>query len=147
MREDAPAVGNSAERRGFLRLSSVIRDLVFRVGTQEPGPVAVTRELLDLAREASCGGCAPCRLGTTRMLELVDNVLRGRCAAGCDDLLAQLADAAGMVGASSRCHLGRVIGRLVARSVEHHRFEYEAYARGERLGIGGANARAGTTAV
>lgn len=140
-------VGSNAEYKGLLRLSSVMRDLVFRVGTQEPGPVGVTRELLDLAREASCGECTPCRLGTTRMLELVDGVLRGRGAAGGDDLLAQLADTAGMVGASSGCHLGRVIGRLVARSVEHHRFEYEAHARGERLGIGGANARAGATAV
>jgi len=69
------------------------------------------RDLLEVARdfteffvEESCGWCAPCRVGTTLLLELIDRV-RGGKATKAD--LARMEELASTVKATSRCGLGQ----------------------------------------
>ncbi len=69
------------------------------------------RDLLETARdftefflEESCGWCAPCRVGTTLLLKMLDRVREGR-ATKAD--LAQMEELAATVRATSRCGLGQ----------------------------------------
>jgi [NiFe] hydrogenase diaphorase moiety large subunit len=69
------------------------------------------RDLLEAARdfteffvEESCGWCAPCRVGTTLLLELIDRVREGK-ATKAD--LARMEELAATVKATSRCGLGQ----------------------------------------
>ena len=40
--------------------------------------VDIARYFLDFTRDESCGKCSPCRIGTTRMLELLERITRVR---------------------------------------------------------------------
>jgi [NiFe] hydrogenase diaphorase moiety large subunit len=69
------------------------------------------RDLLETARdftefflEESCGWCAPCRVGTTLLLKMLDRLREGR-ATKAD--LAQMEELAATVRATSRCGLGQ----------------------------------------
>jgi [NiFe] hydrogenase diaphorase moiety large subunit len=69
------------------------------------------RDLLETARdfteffvEESCGWCAPCRVGTTLLLKMLDRVREGRVTKA---ELAQMEELAATVRATSRCGLGQ----------------------------------------
>ena len=69
------------------------------------------RDLLETARdfteffvEESCGWCAPCRVGTTLLLKMLDRVREGRATKA---ELAQMEELAATVRATSRCGLGQ----------------------------------------
>jgi [NiFe] hydrogenase diaphorase moiety large subunit len=72
------------------------------------------RDLLEAARdfteffvEESCGWCAPCRVGTTLLLKMIDRVREGRATKA---ELGRMEELAATVRATSRCGLGQTAG-------------------------------------
>jgi NADH:ubiquinone oxidoreductase subunit F (NADH-binding) len=68
----------------------------------------ITRELTAYNMRESCGECTPCREGTARMLQLLDDPVMNR--PRIDELLEVLAEA-------SLCQLGGMAGRPVASAL------------------------------
>ena len=65
--------------------------------------LAVVRNFMDFFAHESCGFCAPCRIGTTLMRELLDKIQSGQ---GSTFDLHQLMEVAKQVGHASHCGLG-----------------------------------------
>ena len=89
--------------------------------------VDIARYFLQFTQNQSCGKCTFCRVGTRRMLDILDRLCTGK---GQPRDLAELERLARQVGAGSLCGLGKTAPNPVLTTLEHFRGEYEAHLRG-----------------
>jgi NADH-quinone oxidoreductase subunit F len=89
--------------------------------------VDIARYFLSFTQDQSCGKCTYCRIGTKRMLELLDRFCEGR---GTRGDLQRLEDLARQVMAGSLCGLGRTAPNPVLTTLRYFRDEYEAHIDG-----------------
>jgi NADH-quinone oxidoreductase subunit F len=89
--------------------------------------VDVARYFMAFTQKESCGKCAPCRVGTRRMLEVLERLCAGTCATGDVGLLEELALA---VKEGSLCGLGRTAPNPVLTTLRYFRAEYEEHLAG-----------------
>jgi NADH-quinone oxidoreductase subunit F len=89
--------------------------------------VDIARYFLSFTQGQSCGKCVPCRVGTHRMLEILERLCAGQGRA--DDLgaLEQLAAATQQL---SLCGLGKTAPNPVLTTLRYFRHEYEAHLAG-----------------
>lgn len=86
--------------------------------------VDIARFFLDFTVDESCGKCPPCRIGTKRMLELLDKITEGN---GEDGDIEKLEKLAVNIKASSLCGLGQTAPNPVLSTIKYFRHEYEAH--------------------
>jgi bidirectional [NiFe] hydrogenase diaphorase subunit len=86
--------------------------------------VDVAKYFQDFCRDESCGKCTPCRVGTTQMYMLLDQITRG--AATLDDL-ATLERLAGIVQKTALCGLGQGAPNPIFSTLRYFRDEYMAH--------------------
>ncbi|MDD5557243.1 MAG: NADH-quinone oxidoreductase subunit NuoF [bacterium] len=91
--------------------------------------VDIARYFLSFTRDESCGKCTFCRVGTKRMLEILDRIALGRAEEGDLDLLEELGRS---VGIASLCGLGQTAPNPVLTTLRFFREEYEAHIRDRR---------------
>ena len=89
--------------------------------------VDIARFFLQFTQEQSCGKCTFCRVGTKRMLEILERLCAGQGRKGDLDELEHLA---GMVKKGSLCGLGSTAPNPVLTTLKYFRDEYEAHLRG-----------------
>lgn len=89
--------------------------------------VDIARYFLSFTQAQSCGHCVPCRVGTRRMLEILERLCAG---GGRPDDVAKLEHLATMVQAGSLCGLGKTAPNPVLTTLRHFRAEYEAHLQG-----------------
>jgi len=89
--------------------------------------VDIARYFLRFTQNQSCGKCTFCRVGTKRMLDILDRLCIGKGRKG--DLEA-LEDLSGLVGANSICGLGKTAPNPVLSTLRYFREEYEAHIAG-----------------
>ncbi|MGC9318607.1 MAG: NADH-ubiquinone oxidoreductase-F iron-sulfur binding region domain-containing protein, partial [Armatimonadota bacterium] len=89
--------------------------------------VDVAHYFLEFTQRESCGKCTPCRIGTRRMLEILERIRAGEGAPGDLDQLEELAL---MVKRSSLCGLGQTAPNPVLSTLRYFREEYEAHIEG-----------------
>jgi NADH-quinone oxidoreductase subunit F len=89
--------------------------------------VDVARFFIRFTQNESCGKCTMCRVGTRRMLEILDRICQGRAQAEDLTKLEELADA---VTRGSICGLGQTAPNPVLSTLRHFRSEYEAHLQG-----------------
>ena len=89
--------------------------------------VDIARYFVSFTQKESCGKCTFCRVGTQRMLEILERLCRGEARA---DDLAQLEHLSRQVQQGSLCGLGRTAPNPVLSTLRHFREEYEAHAAG-----------------
>ncbi len=87
--------------------------------------VELTRFYLDFTQDESCGKCTPCRIGTKRLYEILDRLIKLE---GCPEDLNILEDLAVNVKNSSLCGLGQSAPNPILSTLKYFREEYEAYA-------------------
>jgi len=84
--------------------------------------VDYSKKVMEFFVHESCGKCTPCRIGTTRVLELLEDFAQGAAKEGdverLDAMLAQ-------VMALSACGLGQTAGVAVRSAIKHSRKEFE----------------------
>jgi len=90
--------------------------------------VDIARYFLTFTQSQSCGRCTFCRVGTRRMLDILDRICAGKGAADDIERLEELARA---VAGASLCGLGRTAPKPVLSTLRYFRSEYEAHLRGE----------------
>jgi len=91
--------------------------------------VDVARYFLTFLGDESCGSCTPCRVGVSRMLEIVTDICEGR---GTPEQLDLLEDLAWTVSVGSLCALGRTAPNPVLSTLRYFRDEYEAHIEEKR---------------
>ena len=85
--------------------------------------VKLARYFLDFTQEESCGKCVPCRVGTRKMLNILDRILAGQATAVDVDKLRGLCHT---VGLTSLCGLGITAPNPVLTTLQYFEEEYEA---------------------
>jgi NADH-quinone oxidoreductase subunit F len=91
--------------------------------------VDIARYFLSFTQRESCGKCTFCRLGTLRMLEVLNRIVAGE---GVPEDLPQLEELAKQVKRTSLCGLGQTAPNPVLTSIRYFRPEYEAHIREKR---------------
>jgi NADH-quinone oxidoreductase subunit F len=89
--------------------------------------VDIARYFLQFTQDQSCGKCTFCRIGTKRMLDILDRLCTGK---GQRQDLPQLEHLARQVGAGSLCGLGKTAPNPVLSTLRYFREEYEAHLQG-----------------
>lgn len=89
--------------------------------------VDIARYFLQFTQNQSCGRCTLCRIGTRRMLEILDRICQGQGQASDLDQLEQLAHD---VQQGSLCGLGKTAPKPVLSSLRYFREEYQAHLDG-----------------
>ena len=84
--------------------------------------VDMARYFLDFTRKESCGKCNYCRVGTKRMLEILERITCGEGKDGDIELLEELAE---KIKDGSMCALGGTAPNPVLTTIKYFRNEYE----------------------
>lgn len=83
--------------------------------------VDIARFFLEFVQEESCGKCVPCRLGTRRMLDILENICAGKGKLSDIDELEQLGK---QINKTALCALGQTGPNPVLSTLRHFRHEY-----------------------
>ena len=86
--------------------------------------VNVAQFYLGFICDESCGKCSPCRIGTKRMLEILNRITEGN---GTMEDLDELEELAKTVKTNSLCALGQTSANPVVSTLKHFRDEYVAH--------------------
>ncbi|MDP6060883.1 MAG: NADH-ubiquinone oxidoreductase-F iron-sulfur binding region domain-containing protein, partial [Pirellulaceae bacterium] len=89
--------------------------------------VDIARYFLQFTQDQSCGKCTFCRVGTKRMLDILDRLCNRKGKKGDLEQLEALSKA---VGAGSMCGLGKTAPNPVLSTLKYFREEYEAHIDG-----------------
>ena len=95
--------------------------------------VDIARFFLDFTVDESCGKCPPCRIGTRRMLEILERITEGK---GEDGDIEKLETLAKNIKASALCGLGQTAPNPVLSTLKYFRDEYEAHIYEKRCPAG-----------
>ncbi len=89
--------------------------------------VDIARYFLEFTQDQSCGKCTPCRVGTRRMLDILERLCAGE---GRKGDLEELEHLALTVKKASLCGLGKTAPNPVLSTLKYFRKEYEAHLAG-----------------
>jgi len=95
--------------------------------------VDVAKFFLDFTVDESCGKCPPCRIGTKRMLEILQRITDGQGKPGDIDTLVELGE---NIKAGALCGLGKTAPNPVLSTIKYFREEYEAHINEKRCPAG-----------
>ena len=86
--------------------------------------VDLARFFLDFTVDESCGKCTPCRVGTRRLLEILDKIIAGN-----DEMedLDKLEELSNYIKSASLCGLGQTAPNPVLSTLRYFREEYVAH--------------------
>lgn len=91
--------------------------------------VNIAKFFLEFTQAESCGKCVPCRIGTKRLLEILDRITKGQGKEGDIELLERLSND---VKLASLCGLGQTAPNPVLSTLKYFRDEYEAHIRDKK---------------
>ncbi len=86
--------------------------------------VDIAKFFLDFTVDESCGKCSPCRIGTKRMMEMLEKIADGKATLEDLDKLEELAL---YIKQNSLCGLGQTAPNPVLATLKFFRHEYEAH--------------------
>ena len=88
--------------------------------------VDIAKFFLEFTVDESCGKCAPCRIGTKRLYEILEKITEGK---GTMEDLDKMEELCYNIKASSLCGLGQTAPNPVLSTLMYFRDEYEAHVR------------------
>ena len=88
--------------------------------------VDMARFFMDFVQDESCGKCIPCRIGTKRMLEILERITCGEGKEGDVELLVELGNS---IKDSAICGLGQTAPNPVLSTIKYFRHEYDEHIR------------------
>ncbi len=95
--------------------------------------VGMAKFFLDFTAKESCGKCIHCRIGTKRMLEILDRIVKGEGAEGDIEKLEELCYA---IKDGALCGLGQTAPNPVLTTIKYFREECEAHINEQRCPAG-----------
>ncbi len=91
--------------------------------------VDLAKFFIEFVQDESCGKCAPCRIGTKRMLEILERITHGEGREGDVELLIDLGE---QIKASALCGLGQTGPNPVLSTIRYFRHEYDQHIRDKK---------------
>ncbi|MCC8081273.1 MAG: NADH-quinone oxidoreductase subunit NuoF [Lachnospiraceae bacterium] len=95
--------------------------------------VDIAKFFLQFTVDESCGKCTPCRVGTKRMLEILEKITKGQ---GEMEDLDRLEKLAGQIKQNALCGLGQTAPNPVLSTLKYFREEYIAHIRDKKCPAG-----------
>ena len=95
--------------------------------------VDMAKYFLEFTVEESCGKCTPCRIGTKRLLELLEKLTQGKGSAEDLDKIEELSN---HIKGSSLCALGQSAPNPVISMMRHFKDEYKEHAIDHKCSAG-----------
>ena len=99
--------------------------------------VDMARYFLNFTRDESCGKCNYCRIGTKRMLEILERITEGK---GEDGDIEKLEELANKIKDGSLCGLGQTAPNPVLTTIRYFRNEYEDHIYNKKCTAGSCKA-------
>lgn len=88
--------------------------------------VDLAKYFLEFVQEESCGKCVPCRVGTKRMLEILERITKGQGKEGDIEKLIKLGE---HIKDTALCGLGQTAPNPVLSTIRYFREEYEEHIK------------------
>lgn len=95
--------------------------------------VGMAKFFLDFTAKESCGKCIHCRIGTKRMLEMLERITKGEGKEGDIELLEELCYS---IKDGALCGLGQTAPNPVLTTIRYFRNEYEAHIKNKKCPAG-----------
>ncbi|MBF0361251.1 MAG: NADH-quinone oxidoreductase subunit NuoF [Oligoflexia bacterium] len=95
--------------------------------------VDVARFFMEFVQEESCGKCTPCRVGTKRLLEILDRICSGEGEEGDVERLIELGTS---IQKTALCGLGKTAANPVLSTIRYFRHEYDEHIREKKCSAG-----------
>ncbi len=99
--------------------------------------VDIAKFFLEFTVDESCGKCTPCRVGTKRLLEILDKITSGK---GTLEDIDKLEELCYYIKENSLCGLGQTAPNPVLSTLKYFRDEYEAHVKEHRCPAGACKA-------
>ena len=94
---------------------------------------AMAKFYLEFTKDESCGKCTPCRIGTRRMLEMLEKICDGN---GTEEMLEELEELANTIKDTALCGLGQTAPNPILSTLRYFRDEYIAHVRDKKCPAG-----------
>ena len=95
--------------------------------------VDIAKFFLDFTVDESCGKCTPCRIGTKRMMEILEKITSGK---GTLEDIDELESLASYIKDNSLCGLGQTAPNPVLSTLKYFKDEYIAHIRDHKCPAG-----------
>jgi NADH-quinone oxidoreductase subunit F len=122
----ASMIDLNVDYESLARVGSIVGSGGMIVLDEDDCMVNVARYFVQFTQSESCGKCVPCRVGTKRLLEILDRITRGE---GREGDIERLETLSGGVRAMSLCGLGQTAPNPVLSTIKFFRHEYETHIR------------------
>lgn len=99
--------------------------------------VEIARFFLDFTQSESCGKCTFCRIGTLRMLEILERITKGE---GKPEDIEKLEKLSVQIKEASLCGLGQTAPNPVQTTLKYYRDEYESHINDKKCPAGSCSA-------
>ena len=94
---------------------------------------AMAKFYLGFTKDESCGKCTPCRIGTRRMLEMLEKICDGN---GTEEDLVELEKLANTIRDTALCGLGQTAPNPILSTLRYFKDEYLAHVRDKKCPAG-----------
>ena len=95
--------------------------------------VNLAKFYLGFTVDESCGKCTPCRIGTKRMLEILERITEGE---GSQEDIEKLEELSNKIIKTSVCGLGQTAPNPVLSTIKYFRDEYMAHVKEQKCPAG-----------
>ncbi|MBE0601512.1 MAG: SLBB domain-containing protein, partial [Firmicutes bacterium] len=112
--------------KSLQQLGAIMGSGILIVMNEDTCMVDSARYFMEFTREESCGKCNACRLGTKRMLEILERIVDGEGEEGDVELLEELCE---VIAETSLCGLGQTAPNAVLSTIRYFREEYDEHIR------------------
>jgi NADH-quinone oxidoreductase subunit F len=126
----------STDYESLTRLGAIMGSGGFIAMNENTCMVDTARYFMDFIRDESCGKCLPCRVGTKRMLEILERITEGEGREGDIELLIELGET---IKETAMCGLGQTAANPVLSTIKYFKEEYQEHIKNKycRAGVCG----------
>lgn len=111
----------STDYESLTKLGAIMGSGGFIAMNEDTCMVDTARYFMDFIQDESCGKCLPCRVGTKRMLEILEKITKGEGELSDIELLLELSDT---IKESAMCGLGQTAPNPVLSSIKYFKEEF-----------------------
>ncbi|MBQ4148535.1 MAG: 4Fe-4S binding protein, partial [Clostridium sp.] len=129
----AELIDTSIDYDNLLRIGTMMGSGGMIVMDEDTCMVDIAKFFLEFTVDESCGKCTPCRVGTKRLLELLNKITEGR---GTMEDLSRIEELAAFIKENSLCGLGQTAPNPVLSTLRYFRDEYVAHIEEKRCPAG-----------
>jgi len=116
----------NVDYESLARVGSIVGSGGMIVLDEDNCMVNMAKYFIQFTQAESCGKCVPCRIGTKRLLEILERITKGEGREGDIQLLERLGNG---IKSASLCGLGQTAPNPVLSTIRYFREEYEAHIR------------------